>query len=153
MPSSIHESLGSFAVLCLKSTEEQDPYARRSKKSPGWMHITGSTRPESISKADSDLQDIKVTVQWLSARDSLINFEVYPEEPKAELLPGIRMLCARELPLSVSTAKSNAMAPSIRLQKRSPNQSFIFSDPQTCRRYHTVTFEAGFSEIHNDLMI
>jgi hypothetical protein len=64
-------------------------------KAKRWMHIADSTRPASIQKASNDIADIKVILRWLSERKIRIDFAAYPEKPKGELLPAIRMMYVR----------------------------------------------------------
>ncbi|KAL2821704.1 hypothetical protein BDW59DRAFT_164043 [Aspergillus cavernicola] len=92
MPSSIHESLGSFAVSCL---------------------------------------------------NRLKNEILMPEEAR-NLRAGV---ASTRLDGKIKGSGTKRQA-----SKKSPDQSFVFSDPQTCRRYRTVIFEAGFSETHDDLI-
>jgi hypothetical protein len=56
------------------------------------MFIRESTRPASISKAITDLEDIRVILVWLKERELLIDFAAYPEKPKEELLPGFHAM-------------------------------------------------------------
>ncbi|EFR01871.1 hypothetical protein MGYG_04869 [Nannizzia gypsea CBS 118893] len=57
-----------------------------------WMHISNSTRPASIARAVNDMQDIKTILEWLIRHGLKINFDMYPEKNKEELLPGMKSL-------------------------------------------------------------
>jgi hypothetical protein len=50
------------------------------------MHIKDSSRPKSISKADNDLKDIEVILRWLSERNTLINFDTYPDPQEEDAI-------------------------------------------------------------------
>ena len=57
------------------------------------MHIANSTRPASISKAESDLVDIKYLLDWLAGHNEKVDFGYYAQfAPKDRLLPGFRQL-------------------------------------------------------------
>lgn len=58
------------------------------------MFIAESTRPKSIEKAWNDGQDLQVILQWLAAKDMVIDFSMSQEKPKSDLLPGVRLLLA-----------------------------------------------------------
>ncbi|KAM5474602.1 hypothetical protein MferCBS49748_000008 [Microsporum ferrugineum] len=60
-----------------------------------WMHIADSTRPASILRAAHDLNDMKTILEWLVSHNLKVNFEMYPEKSKEELLPGMAKLLER----------------------------------------------------------
>jgi hypothetical protein len=51
-----------------------------------WFTMAESTRPQSVRKAENDIRDINVLLDWLK-RIIHIDFEGYPEKPKRDLLP------------------------------------------------------------------
>ncbi|KAK9552809.1 hypothetical protein V6Z79_006234 [Aspergillus fumigatus] len=57
-----------------------------------WSTLAESTRPQSIKKADSDIDDIEVLLKWLARNQFHIDFEGYLAKPKEELLSGVRKL-------------------------------------------------------------
>lgn len=57
-----------------------------------WSTLAESTRPQSIKKADSDIDDIEVLLKWLARNQLHIDFEGYLAKPKEELLSGVRKL-------------------------------------------------------------
>ncbi|KAH1334348.1 hypothetical protein KXX67_006555 [Aspergillus fumigatus] len=54
-----------------------------------WSTLAESTRPQSIKKADSDIDDIEVLLKWLARNQFHIDFEGYLAKPKEELLSGL----------------------------------------------------------------
>ncbi|EEQ29137.1 hypothetical protein McanMca71_000818 [Microsporum canis] len=60
-----------------------------------WMHIADSTRPASMSRAADDMSDMKTILEWLVSHSLKVNFEMYPEKSKEELLPGMAKLLER----------------------------------------------------------
>ena len=57
------------------------------------MHIANSTRPASMSKADSDLVDIRYLLDWLAGHNQKVDFGYYAQfSSKDRLLPGFRQL-------------------------------------------------------------
>ncbi|KAI4153000.1 MAG: hypothetical protein L6R39_001694 [Caloplaca ligustica] len=58
-----------------------------------WVHIAESTRPQSMLKADSDLNDIQFLLKWLNSHDQKVDFDSYAAiKPKDQLLPAFRTL-------------------------------------------------------------
>lgn len=78
-----------------------------------WSFLAESTRPQSIRKAESDVQDIEVLLNWLAKNDLYIDFEGYSEKPEQELLSGVRKLHrmhATIRPLLETTLKAEDLA-------------------------------------------
>lgn len=59
-----------------------------------WMFIAESTRPASRIKAHNDLDDIKTLLQQMVDNKMTMDFSLYPEKAKEDLLPGVRKLLA-----------------------------------------------------------
>ncbi len=60
------------------------------------MHIADSTRPASITKANSDLIDIKYLLRWLADHNQQVDFGYCAAfTPKDRLLPGFRQLYSK----------------------------------------------------------
>lgn len=57
-----------------------------------WSFLADSTRPQSISKAKRDVEDIKLLFNWLTQKNLRVDFEGYWDKPKKDLLPGVRKL-------------------------------------------------------------
>ncbi|KAM5441652.1 hypothetical protein MferCBS31731_003333 [Microsporum ferrugineum] len=51
--------------------------------------------PTSILRAAHDLNDMKTILEWLVSHNLKVNFEMYPEKSKEELLPGMAKLLER----------------------------------------------------------
>lgn len=56
------------------------------------MFIAESTRPASIARARNDLFDLDKLLRWLVNHGVKIDFDMYPEKTKEELLPGLQKL-------------------------------------------------------------
>ncbi|KAE8377304.1 hypothetical protein BDV26DRAFT_281932 [Aspergillus bertholletiae] len=63
-----------------------------------------------------------------------------------------RNLCPNVGPVHLN-GKIKSNSTKCQALNKSPDQAFVFLDPQTYRRYPTVIFEAGFSETYEDLII
>lgn len=59
-----------------------------------WMFIAESTRPKSMTKARNDREDLQAILQWLGTRNMVIDFSMYQEKSKDDLLPGVALLLA-----------------------------------------------------------
>ncbi|OJJ50322.1 hypothetical protein ASPZODRAFT_149677 [Penicilliopsis zonata CBS 506.65] len=57
-----------------------------------WVFAAESTRPQSIRKAQRDVQDIEVILDWLAKNNLHIDLGSYPDKPKEDLLSGVRKL-------------------------------------------------------------
>lgn len=57
-----------------------------------WCQIHTSTRPKSISKAQSDRRDINYLISWMSDKRMTIDFEGYEGKTKDILLDMVRQL-------------------------------------------------------------
>jgi hypothetical protein len=67
-----------------------------------------------MRKAERHIQDIEVLLNWLVQNDLRIDFEGYPENPKQDLLSGVRKLyqmhaTARRLLETTSKAEDFAL--------------------------------------------
>mgnify|MGYP006900021950 CR=1 FL=1 len=56
------------------------------------MFIAESTRPNSQIKARNDFYDMEVILAWLVKHKVRIDFALYSEKPKDQLLPGFELL-------------------------------------------------------------